>query len=57
MVVIYVPLFQRIFKTEALTAQELLICVLASLVVFVAVEVYKAIKRWRTGRLAVQPQT
>ena len=53
---IYVPLAQRIFKTQPLSAQELLICMLASLVVFVAVEVYKAVKRWRAGRAVAQPQ-
>jgi Ca2+-transporting ATPase len=44
---IYVPAFQRVFSTEALTPQELLICLLVSLVVFVVVEIYKWFLRHR----------
>jgi Ca2+-transporting ATPase len=47
---IYLPVFQRVFSTRPLTPQELLICVLVSLTVFVAVEVYKAFRRWQEGR-------
>jgi Ca2+-transporting ATPase len=46
---IYVPFLQRVFKTEPLTAQELLICVAASLILFLAVEGSKVIKRMRGG--------
>ncbi len=56
LVLIYVPAFQRIFKTQPLGAQEFLVCALASLGVFVAVEVSKAVRRLRTGRAAAQPQ-
>ena len=47
LMLIYVPVFQRIFKTKPLSAQELLICLLVSLVVFVAVEVSKWFLRRR----------
>jgi Ca2+-transporting ATPase len=51
---IYVPVFQRIFKTQALSGQELLICILTGLVVFIAVEVYKAVRRLVADRAAAQ---
>ncbi len=38
---IYVPFLQRVFRTVALTAGELAICLLASTVVFFSVEIYK----------------
>jgi hypothetical protein len=53
---IYVPVFQRIFKTQPLSAMEVLICVLTSLVVLVAVEIYKALLRWNAGRTGAQPR-
>jgi Ca2+-transporting ATPase len=52
LVLIYVPAFQRVFSTQALTAQELLICVLVSLVVFIAVEISKFILRRREKQSA-----
>jgi Ca2+-transporting ATPase len=47
MAVIYVPFLQEIFRTQALTLEELLICVGLSSIVFWAVEVEKWIKRNR----------
>jgi Ca2+-transporting ATPase len=41
MATIYVPLLNPIFKTEALSLPELLICLGASAVVLVAVEIEK----------------
>jgi Ca2+-transporting ATPase len=38
---IYIPFFQKIFKTQPLSLGELGICLLASLVMFSVVEVYK----------------
>lgn len=45
MVVVYVPWFQDIFRTEALTAQQLGVCVGLALVVPVAVEIEKLLVR------------
>jgi Ca2+-transporting ATPase len=47
LLLLYVPIFQRIFRTQPLTAQELVVCLLASLGVFVATEVYKWVLRRR----------
>ncbi len=47
MATIYVPVLNRVFKTEPLTAWELVLSVLLSSVVFVAVEIEKAVKRWK----------
>ena len=44
---LYVPFLQRIFKTQPLSAQQLLICLVASAVVLVSVEVYKWFLRRR----------
>lgn len=44
---VYVPALQPVFRTEALTAAELAICLAAAAVVFVAVELEKA---WRRRR-------
>jgi Ca2+-transporting ATPase len=49
MAIIYIPAMNRIFKTEPLTAGELLIAVAASSIVFFAVELEKLILR-RFGR-------
>jgi Ca2+-transporting ATPase len=49
MATIYVPLLQPIFKTEALSAKELVLCIGLSSVVFFAVEVEKWLVR--RGRL------
>ena len=45
MATIYIPVLNRIFKTEPLTAGELLIAVAASSIVFFAVEIEKLVKR------------
>jgi Ca2+-transporting ATPase len=53
MATIYVPVLNPIFKTEALSASELLICLAASAVVFMAVEIEKVClrhKRRQAGR-------
>ena len=49
MAIIYIPAMNRIFKTEPLTAGELLIAIVASSIVFFAVEIEKWIVR-RFGR-------
>jgi Ca2+-transporting ATPase len=50
MATLYVPFLNPIFKTEPLTARELVVTILLSAVVFLAVEVEKAIKRLRNNR-------
>jgi P-type Ca2+ transporter type 2C len=45
MAVIYIPYLQNIFRTQALTLTELLICIGLSSIVFWAVEIEKGIKR------------
>ena len=45
MATIYVPFLQPIFKTQALDAAELLLCIALSTVVFIAVEVEKLLVR------------
>lgn len=45
MVVVYVPFLQDIFKTQALSLNELIICIALSSVVFWAVEMEKFLKR------------
>lgn len=45
MAVIYVPFLQNIFRTQALTLTELLICIGLSSIVFWAVEIEKWVKR------------
>jgi Ca2+-transporting ATPase len=44
---IYVPFLQRVFRTESLSAAELAICLVASTVVFISVEIYKWFYRRR----------
>jgi Ca2+-transporting ATPase len=46
MATIYVPVLQPIFQTQALSLSELALCLGASVIVFVAVEVEK----WLTRR-------
>lgn len=53
---VYVPGLQRVFKTQALTASELGVCVLAMAVVFLAVEAEKAFRR-RACRGCRSPMT
>ena len=46
MATIYIPLLNRVFKTEPLTPGELLIAVAASCIVFFAVELEKLVRRF-----------
>lgn len=52
LLIIYVPVFNPIFKTQPLTANEILACVALSSLVFIAVELEKYSRR-RAGRRAV----
>jgi Ca2+-transporting ATPase len=56
LVIIYVPLFQGVFSTEPLTVEQLLICLGASAIVFIILEIYKWLKRVRENHLEAQPQ-
>ncbi|MFN2187914.1 MAG: cation transporting ATPase C-terminal domain-containing protein, partial [Candidatus Promineifilaceae bacterium] len=47
LMLIYIPLFQGVFKTEPLTIPQLLICLGASAIVFVILELYKWVLRLR----------
>jgi Ca2+-transporting ATPase len=47
MALLYVPALQQIFSTQALSWQELLMCILLSLIVFHAVEMEKLVRLWR----------
>jgi Ca2+-transporting ATPase len=47
----YVPVLQAVFHTQALSAQEMLICLACALLVFIAVELEKA---WRWASKARQ---
>jgi Ca2+-transporting ATPase len=51
----YVPFLQRIFGTQALTASELAIALLASTVVFVFSELWKWWQRLRKGKGDMMP--
>ena len=55
--IIYVPVLQPIFKTEALTAAELGIVVLVSSSVFWLVEIEKWVKRVRDRKAEQQKTT
>lgn len=50
---IYLPFLQPVFRTEALSAAELGLCLAFSAVVFVAVEVEKAVRRRRPSDLTL----
>jgi Ca2+-transporting ATPase len=45
MAVLYLPVLQPIFKTEALSLDELLLCLALSSIVFIAVEIEKWLRR------------
>ena len=47
LLLIYVPFFQRIFSTQALSGRDLGICLVASVIVFAVVEIYKWVLRSR----------
>ncbi|KAF0184623.1 MAG: Ca2+-transporting ATPase [Alphaproteobacteria bacterium] len=49
MATIYVPALQPVFHTTALTAGELVVCIIASCVVFIAVEIEKLVRRRNLG--------
>lgn len=49
---IYLPVFQHVFRTETLTAQHLLISLAGSAIVFLMVELYKWVLRRRDSRAA-----
>ena len=44
-VVVYLPMMQTVFKTTALSASDLLLCLALSSIVFVAVEIKKWVAR------------
>ncbi len=48
--VTFVPFFQEIFHTEALTMEEFMVVTVLSTVVFFGVELEKGVRRWRRGR-------
>jgi Ca2+-transporting ATPase len=48
--IIYIPPFQGVFSTESLTIEQLLICLGASAIVFVILEMYKWVMRIRSNR-------
>ncbi len=50
LVLIYVPFFQRFFDTKPLSLRDLIIALPISLVVFIAVEIEKWIRRMRNRR-------
>jgi Ca2+-transporting ATPase len=47
LLLIYVPVFQTVFKTQPLSMQDLFVCLIASAVVFVVLELTKLVKRRR----------
>jgi len=55
MLVVYWEPLQRVFGTAGLSAAQLGICAALALVVFVAVEIEKAVRRFRMARAAAQP--
>ncbi|MDY0042919.1 MAG: cation-translocating P-type ATPase, partial [Desulforhabdus sp.] len=48
MATVYVPFLNPIFKTEPLSARELIITIALSTIVFLAVEIEKTVKRWKS---------
>jgi Ca2+-transporting ATPase len=58
MATIYVPFLQPIFQTQALSLSELALCLGASVIVFVAVEVEKWLTRrgWLYGTPKITPR-
>jgi Ca2+-transporting ATPase len=56
MAVIYIPFMQDIFSTQALTLNELLLCLGLSTIVFWAVEIEKWVKRIKRKQLELTTQ-
>ena len=54
-VITYTPFFQPIFHTEALTFNEFILVIAASLLVIIAVEIEKLISRRRTSNHKIKP--
>ena len=52
---LYIPFLQKIFDTKPLNAQDLFIALIASGIVFIAVEVDKWIRRKRTTKQTTSP--
>jgi len=44
--IIYLPFFNKLFRTAPLTFNELIITMLLSMVIFAAIELEKLVKRW-----------
>lgn len=56
LLIIYLPVLNKIFKTQPLSLKEMVTCILISFVVLLAVEIEKWIRRRRrAGRLAAIP--
>ena len=51
LVIIYFPPFQSVFNTEPLALIDLVVCLLASAVVFVILETYKFVRRQRAVKV------
>ncbi|MFZ3089267.1 MAG: calcium-transporting P-type ATPase, PMR1-type [Nitrospirota bacterium] len=47
LMITYLPLFQKIFKTTSLSPFELFLCLAVAFTVFIAVEIEKTLLRWR----------
>jgi Ca2+-transporting ATPase len=47
LLLIYIPFFQNIFRTQALTVNQLLLTAVVSTIVFAVIEIYKWILRLR----------
>jgi Ca2+-transporting ATPase len=47
LLLIYLPPLQKVFNTDALNVQQLIICLIASAVVFIVLEIYKWVRRYQ----------
>jgi Ca2+-transporting ATPase len=48
LMLIYIPFLQNVFRTQALSVRDLIVCLLASAVVLIVLEAYKALIRLRS---------